>query len=308
MQLLTRPKFAAWLRRLPHVTPEIRLSAPAMETLAVVAYRQPVLRADIEAVRGVGCGEILRQLMDRELVRVTGRSDELGRPYLYGTTRRFLQLFGLRCIEELPRTESFHPDAPSMERADRRSDLASPTSVEQNSVAKGGPQQERDSQVSITTEMDLRSPAVAGTESGESPFDGQTRPQVLDQWDEEEWDEEEDEDSDNDAEKKEDDDDFEYEYDDDDDQDDDWDDDEEFDEDYSEEEEELDEDGDLEEDDWQEVDDDDEEYDDEDFEEEDEEDEEDEDDDEEDEDEYDDDDDDYDDDDDDDWDDEEDDQ
>src|SRR5262245_20501910 len=91
-QLLTRPKLAPWLRRLAHVPGETRLSAPALETLAVIAYRQPVPRADIEAVRGVNCGEILRQLMDRDLVRIGGRSQELGRPYLYATTKRFLEL------------------------------------------------------------------------------------------------------------------------------------------------------------------------------------------------------------------------
>ena len=107
MQLLTRPKFAEWLRRLGHVPREERLSAPAMETLAVVAYRQPVVRAEIEAVRGVACGEILRQLMDRDLVRVSGRSEDLGRPYVYSTTKRFLQLFGLRSCEDLPKAEIF---------------------------------------------------------------------------------------------------------------------------------------------------------------------------------------------------------
>lgn len=113
-QLLTRPKFAPWLRRLHGSQVEVRLSAPAMETLAVVAYRQPVLRADIEAVRGVQCGEILRQLMERDLVRIVGRSDDLGRPFLYGTTKRFLQVFGLRHLDELPRPEllrSATPDA-----------------------------------------------------------------------------------------------------------------------------------------------------------------------------------------------------
>jgi segregation and condensation protein B len=104
-QLLTRPKLAPWLRRLAHVPGETRLSAPALETLAVIAYRQPVPRADIEAVRGVNCGEILRQLMDRDLVRIGGRSHELGRPYLYATTKRFLELFGLNSIEELPRVQ-----------------------------------------------------------------------------------------------------------------------------------------------------------------------------------------------------------
>jgi segregation and condensation protein B len=102
-QLLTRRKFAAWLRRLEHVPPETRLSAPALETLAVIAYRQPVPRADIEAIRGVNCGEILRQLMERDLVRIGGRSEELGRPYLYTTTKRFLQVFGLVSLDDLPR-------------------------------------------------------------------------------------------------------------------------------------------------------------------------------------------------------------
>jgi len=73
-----------------------------METIAIVAYRQPVLRADIEAIRGVSCGEILRQLMDKDLVRISGRSEELGRPYLYSTTKRFLQTFGLRGADALP--------------------------------------------------------------------------------------------------------------------------------------------------------------------------------------------------------------
>lgn len=104
-QLLTRQQFASWLRRLDHTPAEIRLSAPALETLAVVAYRQPVLRADIEAIRGVACGEILRQLMERDLVRISGRSEELGRPYLYSTTKRFLMVFGLRNLDQLPRAD-----------------------------------------------------------------------------------------------------------------------------------------------------------------------------------------------------------
>ncbi|XZE54052.1 SMC-Scp complex subunit ScpB [Planctomycetaceae bacterium SH139] len=101
-QLLTRPALAPWLRRLGHIPQTIQLTPPAMETIAIVAYRQPVLRADIEAIRGVSCGEILRQLMDKDLVRISGRSEELGRPYLYATTKRFLQTFGLRGADALP--------------------------------------------------------------------------------------------------------------------------------------------------------------------------------------------------------------
>jgi segregation and condensation protein B len=101
-QLLTRPEFGKWLRRLQESPIKMRLSGPAMETMVVVAYCQPVLRVEIEAVRGVQCGEILRQLLERDLVRIVGRSDDLGRPFLYGTTRRFLQVFGLRHLDELP--------------------------------------------------------------------------------------------------------------------------------------------------------------------------------------------------------------
>ena len=78
-----------------------------METLAVVAFRQPVIRAEVEAIRGVSCGEILQQLMSRDLIRVGGRSEELGRPYLYSTTKRFLQVFGLRSLDDLPQSARF---------------------------------------------------------------------------------------------------------------------------------------------------------------------------------------------------------
>ncbi len=110
-QLMSRPQFASWLRRLYGGPTDIRLSSPALETLAVVAYRQPVMRAEIEAIRGVDCGEILRQLMDRNLVRTAGRAEELGRPYLYSTTKRFLQVFGLRHLDDLPRSELLRPAA-----------------------------------------------------------------------------------------------------------------------------------------------------------------------------------------------------
>jgi segregation and condensation protein B len=101
-QLLTRAPFGPWVRRLLATPPENRLSAAALETLAIVAYRQPVTRADIEAIRGVGCEEMLRHLLDRDFVAIGGRIDELGRPNVYQTTQRFLQAFGLARIEDLP--------------------------------------------------------------------------------------------------------------------------------------------------------------------------------------------------------------
>ncbi|HZZ73099.1 MAG TPA: SMC-Scp complex subunit ScpB [Pirellulales bacterium] len=115
--LLTRAKFAAWLRRRFHSPIQLRLSAPAAETLAVIAYRQPVMRAEIEAIRGVQCDDILRHLMDRELVRIAGRATELGRPLLYGTTKRFLQVFGLRNLDDLPQAENLRRAEPPPEAA-----------------------------------------------------------------------------------------------------------------------------------------------------------------------------------------------
>jgi segregation and condensation protein B len=104
-QILTRPEFHAWLARLRRAVNDLRLSAPARETLAIVAYRQPIMRADIEAIRGVQCSEVLRQLMEKGLVRIAGRHDSLGRPVLYGTTKKFLQLFGLKSLKDLPQAE-----------------------------------------------------------------------------------------------------------------------------------------------------------------------------------------------------------
>jgi segregation and condensation protein B len=100
--LLTRPEFAVWLDRLHNRQLQLKLSTPALETLSIVAYRQPITRADIEAIRGVQSTDILRHVMERGLVRIGGEEDSLGRPFLYETTRRFLELFGLTDLDELP--------------------------------------------------------------------------------------------------------------------------------------------------------------------------------------------------------------
>jgi segregation and condensation protein B len=104
-QLLSRAEYHPWLLRLRQTGNELRLSPAARETLAIIAYRQPIMRADIEAIRGVQCGELLRLLMEKGLVRIAGRHDSLGRPVLYGTTRKFLQVFGLRSLQDLPQAE-----------------------------------------------------------------------------------------------------------------------------------------------------------------------------------------------------------
>lgn len=104
-QLLTRPQYAAWLAPAPEEPGDARLTPAALETLAIVAGRQPTVRAEVEAIRGVGCGELLRQLLEADLLRIVGRSGELGRPLVYGTTTRFLQVFGLRSLEDLEPTD-----------------------------------------------------------------------------------------------------------------------------------------------------------------------------------------------------------
>ena len=112
-RLLTRAALGPWVRRVLGTPPETRLSSAAIETLAIVAYRQPVTRAEIEAIRGVGCEDMLRQLMERDFVAIGGRTEDLGRPNVYVTSRRFLEAFGLAKIEDLPQIEPFNPDPPA---------------------------------------------------------------------------------------------------------------------------------------------------------------------------------------------------
>ena len=102
-RVLTLPEFGLLIERLRGEREQARLSQAALETLAVIAYRQPVLRAELEAIRGVSCGEVLKTLIERRLVRVTGRAEIVGRPLLYGTTREFLQVFGLASLDDLPK-------------------------------------------------------------------------------------------------------------------------------------------------------------------------------------------------------------
>ena len=101
-QLLTLSKFGPLLTRVHGAKAQGRLTPAALDTLAIIAYRQPTLRSELEAVRGVACGDVLRGLMERRLVRITGRAEELGRPMLYGTTSEFLRVFGISRLEDLP--------------------------------------------------------------------------------------------------------------------------------------------------------------------------------------------------------------
>jgi segregation and condensation protein B len=105
LQLTTEPKYAPWVRQLFPAPKPARLTAPALETLAIIAYRQPITRADVEAVRGVNIDGVLQTLMERGLVKIAGRAEILGRPLLYETTQFFLDHFGLRNLDDLPNVE-----------------------------------------------------------------------------------------------------------------------------------------------------------------------------------------------------------
>jgi len=110
-QLLTLSKFGPLLTRVHGAKSQGRLTPAALDTLAIIAYRQPTLRSELEAVRGVACGDVLRGLMERRLVRITGRAEELGRPMLYGTTSEFLRVFGISRLEDLPQARELRNPA-----------------------------------------------------------------------------------------------------------------------------------------------------------------------------------------------------
>jgi len=104
-QMMTLPDYNNWLKKLLRHRGETKLSPAALETLAVIAYKQPVIRADVEAIRGVACGEMIRSLMYKGMVKIVGKAEVLGRPLLYGTTKKFLEVFGLKDLKDLPKAE-----------------------------------------------------------------------------------------------------------------------------------------------------------------------------------------------------------
>lgn len=111
-RVMTRPEYATAVAAMHRLKSSGRLSRAALETLSIIAYRQPVTRASLEAIRGVACGEILRALLERRLIMIKGRAEELGRPMLYGTTKHFLDVFGLASLKDLPKPEEFGIDNP----------------------------------------------------------------------------------------------------------------------------------------------------------------------------------------------------
>ena len=107
-QVVTDPSLAPWLKKLYKTSGSDRLSGPSLETLAIIAYKQPVTKPEIEAIRGVNVDGVLKTVIEKNLVRIAGRRETVGRPILYGTTSEFLQYFGLNSLKELPNLEEFN--------------------------------------------------------------------------------------------------------------------------------------------------------------------------------------------------------
>jgi segregation and condensation protein B len=106
-QLTTKQECAPWIRRLEEIRTASRLSKPALETIAIIAYKQPITRPEIEEIRGVDTAGVIKTLLERRLIKIAGRREAVGRPLLYGTTKEFLEYFGLRDLSGLPSLKEF---------------------------------------------------------------------------------------------------------------------------------------------------------------------------------------------------------
>lgn len=133
-QMLTLPQYSPWVSKLHRVRAESRLSSAALETLAIIAYKQPVVRAQIEAIRGVAVGDMLVRLREMNLARIVGRAEEIGRPLLYGTTSKFLEVFGLQSLKDLPLLDPDRPEHVPPLKVAEENEVAEDNHVAEESV------------------------------------------------------------------------------------------------------------------------------------------------------------------------------
>lgn len=164
-RVVTEPAFAPALLSMHGMRQSSKLSKPALEALSIIAYRQPVTRSQIEAIRGVSCGEVLKSLLERRLIDITGRAEELGRPMLYGTSKHFLEVFGLGSVKDLPEVGDI-PDLPRANARAAASEEAEPAAELGEVELKGAVRDEvgTDSEQSDETEGDAVSSAAGAGE------------------------------------------------------------------------------------------------------------------------------------------------
>jgi len=154
--LKTRPEFAVWTNKLFEKPQSPRLSQPALETLAVIAYRQPISRAEIESVRGVAVDGVVATLLEKKIIRVAGRSEQPGRPLLYETTPIFLELFGLKSLDELPNADELRrlqppPEIPHAPEQQQQLDVG-PVPADAAPAPAGGPDRPEDASPAPATD------------------------------------------------------------------------------------------------------------------------------------------------------------
>ncbi|MCX7712718.1 MAG: SMC-Scp complex subunit ScpB [Chthoniobacterales bacterium] len=183
-KFVSRPEYAPWLRAMLSTEERpVRLSTPALETLAIIAYRQPISRAEIEAVRGVSCEKVLQNLLERGLIHISGRSDGPGRPLLYATTSLFLEHFGIRSLEELPNCHEFRTSLRNYDIQLQKNQIdevrlqgGSPTHLEHTSPET--------SQEAVVTELRRNDPRTGVQEvAGEDKLPAKPKPAVAKQFD-----------------------------------------------------------------------------------------------------------------------------
>ncbi len=131
-QIRTRPEYNEWIRKMIQPKP-LRLSKAALETLVIIAYKQPIIRSDIEYLRGVDCGGVLRVLLERKLIRVLGRREIAGRPLIYATTKRFLEVFDLKDLKDLPTPKEIEELGASLSESENAMNMASIAATESES-------------------------------------------------------------------------------------------------------------------------------------------------------------------------------
>lgn len=157
-QFATRPAYADWVNKLVQSNTKFRLTKPALETLTIIAYRQPVMRAEIESIRGVDSGGVVQTLLEKKLIRVTGRKEVVGRPLLYGTTPEFLDHFGLRNLSDLPTIEEVVPESDITPRSTE-------TGIDLFTQTPSEPAQPIEPAVDATAEESSASESIPETES-----------------------------------------------------------------------------------------------------------------------------------------------
>jgi segregation and condensation protein B len=163
-QIRTRPEYTEWIKKLIQPKP-LRLSKAALETLVIIAYKQPIIRSDIEHIRGVDCGGVLRVLLERKLIRILGRKEIAGRPLIYATTKRFLEVFDLKTLKDLPTPKEIEELGRSAAAADTSADL------ETASTASDALLEISDNvEMEAETEEQIQSPSLP-TQEGDIPRD-----------------------------------------------------------------------------------------------------------------------------------------